>query len=783
MAKAADTMQFLMKAYEIAPAGTREEAVAAKELSKVFHEHGLESAVTTFNYKSLAPTLRIACALLVALCGIIAGCSQGVLAVIMFILALIAAALYVLELRGIKTVSLLGPDATSQNIIARHPAAVSANNQKKRPVVIVAHYDTPRSNIFAAPFFKFIRAFGQGIVHICLIIIVCCCFIMMLPVPGVFHSIIWALAILSAVVVLVWGVGLILHQYVLPFTYGANNNKASVAALFGVLDRVRPADGPIGSSIDVLAVNNEDASGDQYPNTVLEPTIKIDRPSMAASAPLNKRRGEEAVRSLGILPASCELVYIKDEPKPQSVAASSVGLTGFTVPVAQSLPEEELDPETQKERTTDAIMAGIIGQNQPDLGSTSLMSPVSAGATTAFAAQTGTIPSMSQPLSVITVDDAPDTELRHLTGELPLDLISQNAGAVEQFVADEPLSPAAQLASSSDWGTTSFTPVQVNRRLLGDDIPDPAVAAVDPFSVSSVEVTGDFNPEDFSEIDFETGTHETVTPAMLEEVQRRNLDGFTPEFTDKPKRHSRKDKKKRSARISQQAEQMKAEMEEQSFTDWMGLDEDFDAKTSGREIGSWSNFEDDATNGSAQRWQGGAARARRPRKQHVFSDSGDSEARQAAMSLGDRDLVEHEVWFVLTGAGEAGHVGAQDFYERFRDDIRGAYIINLECVGAGRQSLIIEEGIGNHIKADRRLVNLFGSASVNINRPLALERLNGRETDGTDALRKNCRAVSVCGIENGSLAYAGSAEDTLQVIDANQIDDLVDIIVEVIKNA
>ena len=153
------------------------------------------------------------------------------------------------------------------------------------------------------------------------------------------------------------------------------------------------------------------------------------------------------------------------------------------------------------------------------------------------------------------------------------------------------------------------------------------------------------------------------------------------------------------------------------------------------------------------------------------------------MTLGDRELVEHEIWFVLTGASEADHEGSQDFYERFRDDIRGAYIINLENIGAGRQSLLIEEGLGRHVKSDRRLVNLFGSASTNINRPLALDRMNGYETEGTAALRKNCRAVTVCGIDAGSLAYAGSADDTMAIINPGQIDDLVDILVEVIKNA
>ena len=799
MANAEDTMNYLMNAYEMAPAGTRDEASAAKELAKVFHEHGLETVVRTFNYKTYGTTMRAACVLLVALAGIIAGCSRGALPIVMFAIALAAAVIYVLEIRGIKTISRLGPNSSSQNIIARHPAAVAAGGQKKRPVVVVAHYDTPRISPFSTPLLARCRAFIQGIVHVCGCVVLGCIFLEMFPVPTVFHSILWAIALLASIVLLVWGVCTILHQLVLPHTYGANNNRSSIAAVFGLLDRVRPVDGPIGSSIPRApeAVSDVIEEGDGADGW--SATSRFGRP--AAPVSKNIRHGEEVVRALGVLPASCVIEYLADEaviePAQAAMAVDNDADAALEDDImVEQILEEELDPEVLKDRAADAIMETIMGTaemsavhpvvqpDQNDLGATSLMSaiPDVASVSSQMPAQV----SASQTFNVITTDDAPDAELRHLTGELPADIIRQNVSNVPSFDADEPSSQTAAVVESSDWGTTSFTPVNVSRRLLGDDIPDPAVAAVDPYSVSSVEMTGDFNPEDFSQIDFETGTHEAVTPAMLEEVQRRNLDGFSPEFTERPSRRNRKNKKGRSGRISHQAAQMQAEMEEQSFTDWMGLDEDFDAKSNGREIGSWANFNDDANSAQpgAPKWQGGATRSRRPRKPVVVSNGNeDREVRQAAMTLGDRDLAEHEIWFVLTGASESGNIGANDFYERFRDEIRGAYIVNLDCIGAGRPSLIIEEGLGRHVKADRRLVNLFGEASTNINRPLALERLNWCDTDGTSALIQNCRAVTVCGIEDGAPALEYSSEDTIDNVDAGQINDVVDILVEVVKNA
>ena len=50
MADAKETMRYLTKEYEIAPAGTREESDAATIVARVFHQHGLETMQKSFNY-------------------------------------------------------------------------------------------------------------------------------------------------------------------------------------------------------------------------------------------------------------------------------------------------------------------------------------------------------------------------------------------------------------------------------------------------------------------------------------------------------------------------------------------------------------------------------------------------------------------------------------------------------------------------------------------------------------------------------------------------------------
>ncbi len=877
MADAAETMRYLMSAIDIAPAGTREEGEAAVSLSEVFHEHGLQTANKTFSYSTLGKVPYALCAAVMGIAGIIGALTSNAAAIVMFILALIVGVLCALdEFFNVKTVSRIGMSGSSQNIVARHPASTTVNGQKARPVVIIAHYDTPRGDILSIPAISWIKPYLRPTVMICMAVEVVALFIKILPVPTVLYSIMAALVLVASIILILWAITVLLQRFVMPFTVGANDNKASVAALFGLLDRVRPQPASPGSGPNEVLFEameeRDDVSSDDDMSDADDAgssrryrggsrtsygesgySRPSERPWHQEHKTNTVRYGADVVMSLDMLPESCEVEYVwgsavpvarEDEAEPAVHRASDnaeieanqfVVVEGATImmpspassaeaaaaeeavadevaageavaeeaaleedvdeiaeeaaadvaaaeeAVAEEIGEaeesleaaaeaaaaEQADPEAHKDAEADAIVADIVNATI-DTEKTSLMEPVDAINAQAAA----------QPFRVLTSSDEPDAELQNNAGNVPPDVAAQAHEASESFFSDDP----SQITDDPTWGTTSFVPVVTGRRVLGD-IPDPAVAAIDPFSVTSVDVVGSYNPDDFSEIDFETGTHQAVTPAMVDYERRMALDGFTDEIAA-PAKRGRKSKKNRQGRISEQGARMQAEMEEESFNDWLGLDETYNAQTNGQQIGTWDNFNDsqDPQNGQGnnQPWQGGAAPSSSRRE---AGESTPSETRRAAMSLGDRELVAHDIWFVLTGASEADHAGVEDFLQSYRADLRGAYFINLECVGAGRQSLILEEGAGRHVKADRRLVNLFGDASVAINRPLALARMGWRDTGSTPVLRQGCRAVTVSGMSKGVPTYARWTGDTPERVDVEMIDDIVDVLVEVIKNA
>ena len=265
MSDAKETMRYLTKEYEIAPAGTREESDAATIVARVFHQHGLETMQKSFNYTWHGNLGLAALMCLTAVLSIVGVLLSGVVSTVMFVLVAIIGVLYLLDRRfGIKTYSRLGLSGSSQNVVARHPAAApSPTGQKARPVVVIAHYDTPRSDLLSKPAIAWVKPYLPRAIDVCVVVEVLALFMQVLPLPMGFKSFFAALGVIAGAVLVVWGVCTLLHLFVLSYTLGANDNKSGVAAVLGVLERIRPiSDGmPFGPDDEVRQEQGADELG------------------------------------------------------------------------------------------------------------------------------------------------------------------------------------------------------------------------------------------------------------------------------------------------------------------------------------------------------------------------------------------------------------------------------------------------------------------------------------------------------------------------------------------
>lgn len=186
----------------------------------------------------------------------------------------------------------------------------------------------------------------------------------------------------------------------------------------------------------------------------------------------------------------------------------------------------------------------------------------------------------------------------------------------------------------------------------------------------------------------------------------------------------------------------KTRRKDQPSTDaWLGVNEDFDARKAGKDIGSWDKFGgDDEDDGFG--WKGGWA-GDDPIGDPEFAASEAARIRRRVTESIDRELTEKEVWFVATGAKEVGALGMQTFLREYADDLRDALIINLDSCGAGQLFWASAEGIARRYRASARLTGLARRVSRETETLIKPRVCKGMVTDATPALGRGFKAVSI----------------------------------------
>lgn len=311
-----------------------------------------------------------------------------------------------------------------------------------------------------------------------------------------------------------------------------------------------------------------------------------------------------------------------------------------------------------------------------------------------------------------------------------------------------PASPAVASTQIPPVTPTVRANPMANRSSLFD-LPDPSAKPVDPFS--SIPAPVDMDQPVAAKPTF-TVIDSTDVVSPVSQQQFETIHAATPApATPAKKRRGLFGRKKK---------------EETSMSDWLGVDEDFDAKRSGRDIGSWDNFEGD------DGWKGGAA-----------GEGSEDELRQAVTSLGDDELLGHDIWFVATGAAENDNAGMKAFLDEHRDKLRGVFIINLKCVGAGQLSMITTEGEHRTLKADKRITGLFSRVASDFHRPLASVEMPYVDTDAHAAMERSLRAMTLAGVEGSSFACAYTEQDHPINLNADNVNYAADLVTEVIRRS
>ena len=310
--------------------------------------------------------------------------------------------------------------------------------------------------------------------------------------------------------------------------------------------------------------------------------------------------------------------------------------------------------------------------------------------------------------------------------------------------APSPALSSSPLASVPDPSLPSMKQANVASRTSLFDLPDPSAQVNDPFATAQ-------GPEP---------TSAPVAPPMPVASGAQPIETISAPAPAAPKSRKRGlgglfGRKKKN--------------EQDSMSDWLGVEDDYDAKKSGRGIGSWDNFEDDNDG-----WKGGA----------TSSDGASSEDMLSAVaSMDDDELLGHDIWFVATGASDCDGAGMKAFLASHRDKLRGVFFINLESVGAGRLSVVTVEGEQQLLKGDRRIMNLVSKVCKSFHVDCGALEMPYAKTDAYAALEASRRALTIAGVDGTRLACARTEDDLPHNVNPTNIATVSEVVTEVIRRS
>ena len=417
--------------------------------------------------------------------------------------------------------------------------------------------------------------------------------------------------------------------------------------------------------------------------------------------------------------------------------------TAIAEPLSAPVEDEPAAPDTVEDQSVAEQVAADSSEQEPE--------PVAPEAPQAdesrpYSTQIFTMPAPSDPGA--TVANAAPSQAETVDA-LMAQISSQasprpNMNVPDPASAPAPMPSASPLASVPDPSIPSMQQANVASRTSLFDLPDPSAQVNDPFAtaqgpeptsapvVPPMPVTSDLQPL------------ETISApaAPAAKPQKRGLGGL---FGRKKKN------------------------EQDSMSDWLGVDDDYDAKKSGRGIGSWDNFEDDDDG-----WKGGA----------TSSDGASAEDMLSAVaSMGDDELLGHDIWFVATGASDCDGAGMRAFLASHRDKLRGVFFINLESIGAGRLSVVTVEGEQQLFKGDRRIMNLVSKVCKSFHVDCGAFEMPYAKTDASAALEASRRALTIAGVDGPRLACARTEDDLPYNVNPTNIATVSEVVTEVIRRS
>lgn len=301
-----------------------------------------------------------------------------------------------------------------------------------------------------------------------------------------------------------------------------------------------------------------------------------------------------------------------------------------------------------------------------------------------------------------------------------------------------------------------------------------------------------------------------------------------PGYVDMPK--------SRMSRLLGRFRRKKNDEAESAASEWLGVDEDFDARSAGAARGGWESFRsedveeyddsyeiaqyDDASwddesvyeesrgeasddgfvdidfdsfDGAGQgfpsdtrrRWNGGAFSLGRER-----ADRGAGAAELPAAPVEEYQQIYQfrnpdintEVWFVALGSELAGNAGMQAFLKEHERDLSGSIIVELDSLGAGDLCLIEREGAYRKVKTSSRMKRIVKKATQATGTSVASTSILWSDSSASYATAHGVQAMHLAGMDGIKPVFFAQGNDVLENVDASLLEERVEYVLALLKS-
>lgn len=873
MAMTHDYMDYLEDQIGISPANSQEELQAAQTIADLMRQHDVDVNVEEFDAPGLGRMVRCVLLALMFVGAILSGTGISALGII---LAVVPAALLVLDTLGIggSFLSKLGPSARSQNVVGVHHATGELVAKGNRPIVVVAHYDSPHDSfLYGSPLSRYIPMLRKALKWLVPAVGFCALLQVFSFLPAALRSLLWVVGILLSIPLAAFGADGI-YQKFSRCSLGSNDNKSSVAALLGILDNVHPSgEKPVSQrAIEREQREQEVARAAELAASQAEAVPEpAPAPEQQPEDVVGVRHGKDVIAALGILPADCEIEYVDSS---RNMRASSYDadetseLPGSPVRTGARI-DAEIDagvadsteslPKPVSSRTNDASVEPVPATSTAKVVAAAEVSTpavADASADTAELAENtaGDVPTPS-PEKTRFFDRKKlasmfDRFESHGVGEK--DDSGLTATPSDDLGATHPTAPTPrkrpEKPDDPNWGKSNFKPQvsDVARRAALYDLPDPSqmsdplasdpeatqLAPSHPAATNSRRSMGnllsDADARNAQRIrgraadpDVPVITPAPAAPSPVQEPADAQQDGLDVISADDLRMQQDPEPERRSEKhhfnfFNRNRDNAGGHPRGQAMRggNWLSDDpenwddsSDSDPWKGGATARSGLRLVEDTTaeapddsNAAAPTDEAPLAEDSYDVEQSEAEGAGNASAddatgapsdvpteedlRAAVLHMGDDELVCHDIWFVALGASDLDHAGMRSFLTEHRSAIRGAFLVNLDCVGAGDLSLLTHEGFEPTRRADRRLLRLLAGTASDLHVDLKTQTYDWADTDASVAMRTSVRAVTVMGMgENGLPALSRTEQDVPENVDGDQAASVAELVTEMIRRS